>query len=207
MPGGFPAPACRRRGGYRASPQPAQPSSRRSVRCRGRGRTCGARVRPSAASGRALGSSFLAARRTDLPRWARVLDSDVVISRPDALGRAVRQAEEADAAIVGESWWDNEHEMNRFLAYSLLIDPVRVWRAGIEPFVDGGDPAFGLLQSAKAQGETLSEFPFAKGGYVIHRGRSSLFTVLEIRRHHASGPLVGPRPSRAALRPRRRCRS
>ena len=121
--------------------------------------------------------SFLAARRTDLPRWAWVLDSDVVISRPDALGRAVRQAEEADAAIVGESWWDDEHEMNRFLAYSLLIDPVRVWRAGIEPFVDGGDPAFGLLQSAKAQGETLSEFPFAKGGYVIHRGRSSLFTV------------------------------
>ncbi|MGD0705918.1 MAG: hypothetical protein ABSA02_39310 [Trebonia sp.] len=45
------------------------------------------------------------------------------------------------------------------------------------PFVDGGDPAFGLLQSAKAQGETLSEFPFAGDGYVIHRGRSSLFTV------------------------------
>jgi hypothetical protein len=73
----------------------------------------------------------------------------------------------------------DEHDVDRFLAYLLLIDPVRVWRDGIEPFVGGGDPAFGLLQSAEAQGETLSEFPFARGGFVIHRGRSSLFTVWE----------------------------
>ena len=106
-----------------------------------------------------------------------MLDSDVVISRPDALEQAVRAAEETDAAVVGESWRDDEHDMDRFLAYSLLIDPVRVWRDGIEPFADGGDPAFGLLQSAQAQGGTLSEFPFARDGYVIHRGRSSLFTV------------------------------
>ena len=123
--------------------------------------------------------SFLAARRTGLPRWIWVLDSDVVISRPDALRLAVREAEEAHAAIVGESWWDDEHGMDCFLAYSLLIDPARVWRDGLEPFVDGGDPAFELLQSARAQNETLAEFPFAKGGYVIHRGRSSLFTVWE----------------------------
>lgn len=121
--------------------------------------------------------SFLASRRIGLPRWVWVLDSDVVVSRPDSLKKAVERAEETDAAVVGESWWDDEHDMDCFLAYSLLIDPVRVWRDGIEPFVDGGDPAFGLLQSAKAQGETLSEFPFARDGYVIHRGRSSLFTV------------------------------
>ena len=121
--------------------------------------------------------SFLASRRTELPRWVWALDSDVVVSRPDALEQAVRRAEETTAAIVGEPWWDDEHDMDRFLAYSLLIDPAHVWRDGIEPFVDGGDPAFGLLQSAKAQGETLSEFPSARDGYVIHRGRSSLFTV------------------------------
>jgi glycosyltransferase involved in cell wall biosynthesis len=121
--------------------------------------------------------SFLAARRTEMPRWVWVLDSDVVISRADALGQAVRRAEETAAAVVGESWRDDEHDKDRFLAYSLLIDPVRVWRDGIEPFADGGDPAFGLLQSAEAQRETLAEFPFARDGYVIHRGRSSLFTV------------------------------
>ena len=66
-----------------------------------------------------------------------------------------------------------------FLAYSLLIDPIRVWRDGIEPFADGGDPAGGLLRSAKAQGETLSEFPFVKDRYVVHRGRGSLSAVWE----------------------------
>jgi hypothetical protein len=49
----FPAPACRRRSGLRASPRPGQPSSQRSVRCRGRGRTGGARVRQPSAIGRA----------------------------------------------------------------------------------------------------------------------------------------------------------
>jgi hypothetical protein len=102
-----------------------------------------------------------------------------VISRPDALEKAVKRAEETDAAIVGESWWDPWNKLDRFLAYSLLIDPVRVWRDGIEPFADGGDPAFGLLQSAKAHGETLSEFPFVGERYLIHRGRSSLFAVWE----------------------------
>ena len=123
--------------------------------------------------------SFLASRGSELPQWAWVLDSDAVISRPDALETAVNRAEETDAAIVGESWWDPWRKTDRFLAYSLLIDPVRVWRDGIEPFADGGDPPFDLLQSAKAQGETLSEFPFVRDRYVIHRGRSSLFAVWE----------------------------
>ena len=123
--------------------------------------------------------SFLASRSTGLARWVWVLDSDVVISRPDTLQRAVSRAAETGAGIVGESWWDPWEETDRFLAYSLLIDPVHVWRDGIETFADGGDPAFGLLQSAEAQGETLTEFPFARDRYVIHRGRSSLAAVRE----------------------------
>jgi hypothetical protein len=91
----------------------------------------------------------------------------------------VNRAQETGAAIVGESWWDPWHETYSFLAYSLLIDPVRVWRDEIEPFADGGDPLSGLLQSAKAQGEKLSEFPFVRDRYVIHRGRSSLSAVWE----------------------------
>jgi glycosyltransferase involved in cell wall biosynthesis len=123
--------------------------------------------------------SFLASRGSELPGWVWVLDSDVVISRPDSLQAAVERAEQTDAAIVGESWWDPWHETDCFLAYSLLINPVRVWRDGIEPFVGGGDPAYDLLKSAKAQGETLCEFPFVRDRYVIHRGRSSLFAVWE----------------------------
>ena len=38
---------------------------------------------------------------------------------------------------------------------------------------------FDLLQSAKTQGETLSELPFVKDRYVMHRGRGSLFAVRE----------------------------
>ena len=102
-----------------------------------------------------------------------------MISRPDALEQAAFRAKETDAAILGESWWDPSDETDRFLAYSLLIDPARVWRDGIEPFADGGDPALGLLTSAKAQGERLTEFPFVRGGYLIHRGRSSLSAVWE----------------------------
>jgi glycosyltransferase involved in cell wall biosynthesis len=123
--------------------------------------------------------SFIAARDSDLPQWVWVLDSDVVISRPDALGKALGRAGETKAAIVGESWWDQWHETDRFLAYSLLIDPVRVWRGGIRPFADGGDPAFDLLQSASAAGEMLAEFSFVRDRYVIHRGRSSLMTIWE----------------------------
>ncbi|HXT90675.1 MAG TPA: glycosyltransferase family 2 protein [Trebonia sp.] len=123
--------------------------------------------------------SFLAASGPGLPRWVWALDSDVVISRPDALSKAVERAEQTDAAIAGESWWDAWQETDRFLAYSLLVDPARVWRDGIEPFADGGDPAFDLLQSAQAEGQTLTEFPFVRGGYVIHRGRGSLAAVRE----------------------------
>jgi hypothetical protein len=46
--------------------------------------------------------SFLASRGSELPQWVWVLDSDAVISRPDALVKAVNRAEETDAAIVGE---------------------------------------------------------------------------------------------------------
>jgi len=121
--------------------------------------------------------SFLASRGSGHPRWVWVLDSDVVIGRPDALEKGVERADQTGAAIVGESWWDPWHETDSFYAYSLLIDPVRVWRDGIDPFVGGGDPAFDLIQSARAHGETLCEFPFARDRYVIHRGRSSLSAV------------------------------
>ena len=58
--------------------------------------------------------SFLASRRIRLPRWVWVLDSDAVISRPDSLKKAVERAEETDAAVVGESWWDPSTKWTAF---------------------------------------------------------------------------------------------
>ena len=106
--------------------------------------------------------SFLASRRIGFPRWVWVLDSDVVVSRPDALKKAVERAEETDAAVVGESWWDDEHDMDRFLAYSLLIDPVRVWRDGIEPFA----PTLARLMTSRRLKCSASrhDYPLTPGG-------------------------------------------
>jgi hypothetical protein len=63
--------------------------------------------------------------------------------------------------------------------YSLLLDPAQVWRPGIGPFTDGGDPSFDLLSSAARSGLRLAAFPFTAGGHVIHRGRGSLAAVFE----------------------------
>lgn len=77
--------------------------------------------------------SFLASRGSELPQWVWVLDSDVVISRSDALEKAVNRAEETDAAIVGESWWapcDVES------AAAMHDELMRAFRADVGPLDD-----------------------------------------------------------------------
>jgi hypothetical protein len=60
------------------------------------------------------------------------LDSDVVISRPDALKKALgeptKRRPRSWAIMVGPVAQDG-----RFLTYSLLIDSIRVWRDGSAP--------------------------------------------------------------------------
>jgi glycosyltransferase involved in cell wall biosynthesis len=68
--------------------------------------------------------SFLASRGSELPRWVWVLDSDVVVSRPDALEEAVRRAEETGAAITGESWWDSWDKTYSFLRVLVRARPL-----------------------------------------------------------------------------------
>ena len=102
--------------------------------------------------------SFLASRRTELPRWVWALDSDVVISRPDALEQALRCAEEQTPRSSASRGGTTSTAWTAF-AYSLLLDPARVWRDGIEPFADGGDPAFGLLQSVRRRAECCPSSP------------------------------------------------
>lgn len=106
---------------------------------------------------------------------AWILDSDCVITRPDAL-REPLQAH-PDAAIIGEPHWDQWRNRDRFELYSLIIDPAAVRRPGSLPFTDDGDPAWELLTSAEQAGLTAAPFPFAADGYLIHVGRASLAAV------------------------------
>lgn len=61
------------------------------------------------------------------------------------LEQAVRRGTETGAAIVGESWWDAWDKTYSFLAYSLLIDPVRPGHPGLShrPQDRGGDGCLG----------------------------------------------------------------
>src|SRR5260370_27438213 len=103
-----------------------------------------------------------------------MLDSDVIAARPDVLSAALGAAESDSAALVGEPQWDRWTQVERCGLYSLLLDPSRVWRHGIGPFADGGDPAFDLLSAAARSGLRMAAFPFTAEGHVIHRGRGSL---------------------------------
>jgi glycosyltransferase involved in cell wall biosynthesis len=123
------------------------------------------------------GISWLAARPGPPPAWIWILDSDAVVARPDSLSAALAAAAGGPAALVGEPHWDRWHQAEQFGLYSLILDPAQVWRTGIRPFTDGGDPAFGLLTSAAGLGLAATAFPFTAGGYVIHRGRGSLAAV------------------------------
>jgi glycosyltransferase involved in cell wall biosynthesis len=125
------------------------------------------------------GISWLAARSGSLPNWIWVLDSDVVVSRPDAVSAAVAAADGHSAALVGESHWDRWHKVDRFESYSLLFRPDQVWRPGVQPFVEGGDPSFDLIGSLTQLGIRTTEFPFTADNYLIHRGRSSLAAVVD----------------------------
>jgi glycosyltransferase involved in cell wall biosynthesis len=132
------------------------------------------------------GISWLASRREPLPTWIWVLDSDVVVARPDALTASLALAERESVALLGESWWDQWHKVERFETYSLLFKPAEVWRQGAEPFAEGGDPSFELLNSATKRGVHFAEFPFVADSYIIHRGRGSLAAVA------ASGEVSNP---------------
>jgi glycosyltransferase involved in cell wall biosynthesis len=121
------------------------------------------------------GLSWLAAHG---PLSARVwiLDSDCTVASSQALRSALDATQ--SAAIVGEPQWDPWHRVTSFGLYSLVIDPARVWRPGIGPFADDGDPCFPLLEAARLRGLPTATFPFTAEGHLIHRGRASLAAVL-----------------------------
>jgi Glycosyl transferase family 2 len=132
------------------------------------------------------GISYLASRPGPRPAWIWILDSDVVVARPDALWAAVTVAREQFAALVGEPQDDQWHSDGRFGQYSLLLDPAVAWQPRTGPFTGGGDPSSGLLTAAAQLGLPMASFPFTAAGHIIHRGRGSLAAV------HAAGDRSHP---------------
>jgi glycosyltransferase involved in cell wall biosynthesis len=125
------------------------------------------------------GVSWLLRRPTPVD-YAWVLDSDVVVLRPDTVRDAVASLHRHDAAIVGQKLGDAEYD--RLLSNnpemldpcSMLLDPHRVWRTPIPHFLEGGAPATELQIAVDALGLRLVAFPFVEDGYLLHLGRGTL---------------------------------
>jgi glycosyltransferase involved in cell wall biosynthesis len=116
--------------------------------------------------------------------WIWLLDSDCVVTRPDAATAAMSAARAAGAALLGEAAWNIWHQEIRLCGYSLLIDPARAWRPDIGPFVEGGDPVGDFEQSCRRLRVPIATFPFTADGFVVHLGRGTLAGVYE--RHETS---------------------
>ena len=128
--------------------------------------------------------SFLASRGSAFPRWVWVLDSDVVISRPDALRKAVERAEETDAAIAGEPWWDPwPFVRDRYVIHRGRSSLSAVWEAGdtAHPSYDWArdhhSPHFGLIDGAAARHDELMRAFRAEVGPLGHPRSAEALTI------------------------------
>jgi glycosyltransferase involved in cell wall biosynthesis len=134
------------------------------------------------------GISWLARRQYTVAADERldyvwVLDSDVIVLRPATIRDALRQFARSDVAAVGQKTGDPTY--NRLLRHnpemlhpcSLMLDPARIWRDPIPPFLEDGAPSTALQIEADQQGLRLVDFPFVEDGYLLHLGRGTLREV------------------------------
>jgi glycosyltransferase involved in cell wall biosynthesis len=163
------------------------------------------------------GISWLARRQRTVAAHERldyvwVLDSDVIVLRRDTVRDAVRLLERSGAAAVGQKTGDPaydrllRHNREMLQPCSLLLDPARIWRDPIPPFLEGGAPATALQVAADERRLRLVEFPFVEAGYLLHLGRGTLREVagsdepsnryydwaVDHRDHHFAGRGDGP---------------
>jgi hypothetical protein len=110
------------------------------------------------------------------PVW--LLDSDCVVLRPDALSAPRAVMRETGAALVGQRGYDTSDPDELLGLHSLLLDPAQVGRPGIPPFQDHGSPSEALQQACAEAGLVAVDFPYTRGGYVVHVGRGSLRQLL-----------------------------
>jgi hypothetical protein len=107
-----------------------------------------------------------------------VLDSDCVVLRPDALSAPSAVMRETGAALVGQRGYDTSEADELLGLHSLLLDPTQIWRPDIPPFQDHGSPSEALQRSCAQAGLVAVDFPFTRGGYIVHVGRGSLRELL-----------------------------
>jgi glycosyltransferase involved in cell wall biosynthesis len=136
------------------------------------------------------GVSWLAGRERTVPARERldyvwVLDSDVIVLRPDTVRAALNHIEQTGSAAVGEKIGDASYDRllrrnpKMLQPCSLIFDPARIWRPPIPPFLETGAPATALQVAADARGLRLEAFPFTEDGYLLHLGRGTLRAVAE----------------------------
>jgi hypothetical protein len=82
------------------------------------------------------------------------------------------------AALVGQRGYDTSDEDELLGLHSLLIDPAQVWQPTIPPFQDHGSPSEALQQSCAQAGLLAADFPYTRGGYIVHIGRGSLREIV-----------------------------
>lgn len=104
-----------------------------------------------------------------------VLDSDILVLRPDVLSVAVDYLERTGAALIGQK------KKGRSYAHvsSNLIDPALVWRRGISPFWDDGEPGARMQAHLRRGGLKVEDFPFYREHYLLHIGAGTLRQVKE----------------------------
>ena len=126
--------------------------------------------------------SWLARRQSRVAASDRIdyvwlLDSDVVILR-----RAARDAVEGfrhGAAMVGQDRPLLDAEGHALALPSLMFDPAKIWRRGLPPFRNDGNPSDALQAGVGRAGLRIKLFPFISHSYVLHLGRGTLIQVAE----------------------------
>jgi glycosyltransferase involved in cell wall biosynthesis len=114
-----------------------------------------------------------------------ILDSDVIVLRPDALARPLARLRAAQAALVGQF----EHvtvAQGYAELWSLLVDPALIWRLELPPFGEDGAPAKRLQVALRILGLPILSFPYCRDDYILHAGGGALLAI-------AAGGFVGNR--------------
>jgi len=123
----------------------------------------------------------LAAERASAVDFVWVLDSDVLILRPDVIVAAQAALAATGAVLAGEraDYGPGPAAVTTepLALCSVIFDPVEVWRADNRPFLQDGEPSRELLADLEARGKTLLAFPFCTAEYILHLGRGTLAEV------------------------------
>jgi hypothetical protein len=110
-----------------------------------------------------------------------VLDSDVIVLRPQTARDALAVLQQPDVAAIGQSAFDPWHNRRLLEPFSLILNPALLWHPPLPPFGEHGSPTAALQVAAEATGLRLLDFPFVEQRYILHLGRGTLHQIAERR--------------------------